>query len=93
VQDETFHRSCIGKNLKLKFHCDFQVLGVSQTATQAEITSRWRKLSRENHPDKVKGKEDPRKAQDRFMEIQQAYDILSKVRSRQKARKKQSSDE
>lgn len=69
------------------------MLGVSQTATQAEITAKWRKLSRENHPDKVKGEEDPRKAQDRFMEIQQAYENLSKLRSRQKARKKQSINE
>jgi len=68
----------------------YKVLNVSPTASQSEITSAWRKLSRENHPDKVKDPELSRAAQERFMEIQQAYEILSKIKSKRKRKNKQS---
>jgi DnaJ homolog subfamily C member 22 len=70
-----------------------QILGVSQTATQSEITAKWRKLSKEFHPDKVKDESERRKAQERFMEIQQAYEVLSKLRSKRTARNKKSMNE
>lgn len=61
----------------------YKILGLSQTATQTEVTSRWRALSRDNHPDKIKGTEEERRqAQEKFMEIQQAYEILSKAKNR-----------
>ncbi|EDS27507.1 wurst [Culex quinquefasciatus] len=71
----------------------YKVLGVSPTASQAEITSVWRKMSRENHPDKVKEESQRRAAQERFMEIQQAYEILSKIKSKRRARNKKSNEE
>ncbi|CAB3384689.1 Hypothetical predicted protein [Cloeon dipterum] len=69
-----------------------KVLGVSQTATQSEITAKWRALSREFHPDKVKDELERKKAQERFMEIQQAYEVLSKMRSKRTAKNKKSID-
>lgn len=40
-------------------------------------------LSKEHHPDKVKGSAEERKAaQNRFMEIQEAYEILSSKKNR-----------
>ncbi|XP_063987299.1 dnaJ homolog subfamily C member 22 [Diachasmimorpha longicaudata] len=61
----------------------YRVLDLSTTASESEITAKWRTLSKEHHPDKVKGDEDAkRSAQDRFMEIQQAYEILSKKKNR-----------
>lgn len=71
----------------------YKVLGVSPTASQAEITSVWRKMSRENHPDRVKEESQRRAAQERFMEIQQAYEILSKIKSKRRARNKKSNEE
>ncbi|XP_076248870.1 TM2 and DnaJ domain-containing protein wurst [Calliopsis andreniformis] len=69
----------------------YKVLGLSQTATQTEITSRWRTLSRDNHPDKIKGSEaERRQAQEKFMEIQQAYEILSKAKNRRQRRNRKS---
>ncbi|KAL2732294.1 dnaJ subfamily C member 22 [Vespula maculifrons] len=69
----------------------YKVLGLSQTASQSEITTRWRTLSRDNHPDKIKGtKEERRKAQEKFMEIQQAYEILSKAKNRRQRRNRRS---
>jgi len=66
------------------------VLGVSPTASQQEITSRWRALSREHHPDKVKDPEKQRDAQERFMEIQQAYEILSNIKNKRSRKNKKS---
>ena len=69
----------------------YKVLGLSQTATQTEVTARWRALSRDNHPDKIKGSEEERRqAQEKFMEIQQAYEILSKAKNRRQRRNRKS---
>lgn len=66
-----------------------QVLGVLPTASQSEITQTWRALSKENHPDKVKDESKKREAQLRFMEIQQAYEVLSKIKSKRRRKNKQ----
>lgn len=72
---------------------DAQVLGLSQTASQNEVTARWRILSRDNHPDKVKGSEEERRqAQEKFMEIQQAYEILSQAKNRRQRRNRRSDE-
>lgn len=68
----------------------YKVLDVSPTASQSEITTAWRKLSRENHPDKVKEPALQRAAQERFMEIQQAYEILSNIKSKRRRKNKRS---
>lgn len=68
----------------------YKVLGVSPTSSQSEITARWRALSREFHPDKVKDPDKQREAQERFMEIQQAYEILSNIKSKRSRKNKKS---
>ncbi|XP_030746859.1 dnaJ homolog subfamily C member 22 isoform X2 [Sitophilus oryzae] len=68
----------------------YKVLGVSPTASQQEITARWRALSREHHPDKVKDPEKQRDAQERFMQIQQAYEILSKIKNKRRRKNNKS---
>jgi len=57
-----------------------KVLGLQHGASQEEIKSRYRELSKQWHPDKVK--EDKEAAQERFVEIQQAYENLSKIKHR-----------
>ena len=52
----------------------YKVLGVPKDATEAEIKKAYRKLARENHPDANKGNA---KAEERFKEISEAYDVLS----------------
>jgi molecular chaperone DnaJ len=52
----------------------YDALGVPKTASQAEIKKAYRKLVQEFHPDKNPGDTD---AENRFKEVQAAYDVLS----------------
>ncbi|MCC2113414.1 MAG: DnaJ domain-containing protein, partial [Hyphomicrobiales bacterium] len=51
----------------------YSVLGVPQTASEADIKKAFRKLAKKYHPDSQSG--DP-KAKDRFNEVNTAYEIL-----------------
>ena len=51
----------------------YRVLGVSETASKAEVTKEYRKLARDNHPDRNPG---DTAAEERFKEISAAYDVL-----------------
>lgn len=52
----------------------YEVLGVSRSATDAEIKSAFRKKAKEFHPDL--NKDDPN-AEEKFKEVQEAYEVLS----------------
>lgn len=58
----------------------YQILGVSKSASAAEIKKAYHKLARTCHPDVAKN--DP-KAADKFKEISSAYDILGDEKKRQ----------
>jgi molecular chaperone DnaJ len=51
----------------------YKTLGVDKKASPEEIKKAYRKLARENHPDR---NPDDAKAEARFKEISQAYDVL-----------------
>ena len=57
----------------------YEALGVSRKASQDEIKKAYRKLARQYHPDKNPG---DATAEERFKEIQMAYDVLSDPRKR-----------
>jgi DnaJ-class molecular chaperone len=56
----------------------YDVLGVSKTASEAEIKSAFRKLAKKYHPDQSK---EP-KAKERFAEVGSAYEILGEDKKR-----------
>src|ERR671916_2186026 len=51
----------------------YRVLGVSDTASQKDIKSAYRKLSRQYHPDTNPG---DKAAEERFKEVSAAYDVV-----------------
>ena len=63
----------------------YEILGVKNTATDREIKSAYRNLSKKYHPDVQQGKSDDeiKQAADKFKEITQAYDILSDKQKRE----------
>jgi curved DNA-binding protein len=52
----------------------YETLGVPRTASDADIKKAFRKLAREYHPDVAK---DKKKAEEKFKEINEAYEVLS----------------
>lgn len=89
VNDVSSIRKGVSKYMKPKFYHTTQtmqskdlygVLGVSKTATKAEIKKAYQELAKKHHPDKNIGVEED----DVFQEITRAYMILSDVKQRKK---------
>ena len=59
----------------------YQSLGVVRTASADDIKKAFRKLAREFHPDVAK---DKKKAEEKFKEINEAYEVLSDAEKRRK---------
>jgi len=59
----------------------YKILGVNRNADQKEIRKVYRRLARQYHPDVNPG---DRSAQERFKEINEAYEVLSDPEKRQK---------
>ncbi|MGH7990236.1 MAG: DnaJ domain-containing protein, partial [Limisphaerales bacterium] len=59
----------------------YESLGVPRTAKDDEIKKSFRKLARQYHPDVAK---DKKKAEEKFKEINEAYEVLSDPAKRKK---------
>ncbi|KAL2836356.1 hypothetical protein BJY01DRAFT_58929 [Aspergillus pseudoustus] len=62
----------------------YETLGVAKDATLADIKSSHRKLVLKCHPDKIKDESLRSQAQDQFQKVQQAYELLSDEKAREK---------
>ncbi len=59
----------------------YQILGVTPEATDEEIKKAYRKLSRKYHPDANINNPNKAQAEEKFKQVQQAYDQIMKERS------------
>ncbi|MEO0855485.1 MAG: DnaJ domain-containing protein, partial [Bacteroidota bacterium] len=59
----------------------YETLGVAERASAADIKKAYRRLAREYHPDR---NPDNPEAEERFKEVQQAYDVLGDEEKRKK---------
>jgi curved DNA-binding protein len=67
--------------MAVQFRDYYETLGVPKTATADEIRSAFRKLARKYHPDVAK---DKKAAEEKFKQINEAYEVLSDPEKRQK---------
>src|SRR5215510_8825995 len=67
--------------MPVQFKDYYETLGVPRTASEADIKKAFRKLAREHHPDVAK---DKKKAEEKFKEINEAYEVLSDPAKRKK---------
>src|SRR5947208_7218949 len=67
--------------MPVQFRDYYETLGVPKTATEDEIRTAFRKLARKHHPDVAK---DKKVAEEKFKEINEAYEVLSDSEKRKK---------
>lgn len=65
----------------MEYHDYYQTLGVPRDASAAVIKNAYRKLAMQYHPDRNPG---DKKAEERFKEINEAYQVLSDPQKRQR---------
>ena len=67
--------------MPVKFRDYYEVLGIKRDATVEQIRQAFRKLARKYHPDVNPG---DRTAEDKFTEINEAYEVLSDAEKRKR---------
>src|SRR5215813_8666123 len=69
------------RNMPVKFRDYYEILGVDRSAKEDEIKKAYRKLARKYHPDLNPNN---KQAEEKFKEIQEAYEVLGDSEKRQK---------
>lgn len=60
----------------------YETLGVPKNASDEDIKKAYRKLAMKHHPDRNQG-DDAKKAEEKFKEVKEAYEMLSDAQKRQ----------
>ena len=71
------------RKMAVQFRDYYETLGLAKTASESEIKSAFRKLARKYHPDMAKAR-DKAEAEEKFKQINEAYEVLSDPQKRQK---------
>jgi DnaJ like chaperone protein len=60
----------------------YRILGIDKTATNIEVKKAYRKMAKKYHPDKLQhlGEQLKKGAEEKFKEVQKAYDQIQKER-------------
>ena len=66
----------------MKYKDYYDVLGIAKNAPEKEIKSAYRRLAKKLHPDA--NPNDPKKAEERFKEISEAYEVVGDSEKRKK---------
>ena len=67
--------------MAVQFKDYYRILGVPRDASDADIKKSFRKLARKHHPDVARN---PREAEEKFKEINEAYEVLGDPAKRKK---------
>src|SRR6201990_2775238 len=67
--------------MPVEFKDYYKTLGVPRTASQDDIKKAFRRMARQYHPDVAK---DKKNAEERFKEINEAYEVLGDPQNRNK---------
>ena len=67
--------------MPLQYKDYYETLGVPRNASETDLKKAFRKLAREFHPDVAR---DKKKAEEKFKEINEAYEVLSDPAKRKK---------
>jgi len=59
-----------------------KVLGLQKGVTQEEVKAKYRELTKQWHPDRIKDPEKKEEAGEKFVAIQQAYETLSDIKKK-----------
>ena len=62
----------------------YETLGVDRTASDDDLKKAYRKLARQHHPDLHTGEQQKKTAEDKFKEINEAYETLSDQEKRRR---------
>lgn len=74
-------QSLLRGGVQMKYRDYYEVLGVKKEATQDQIKKAYRKLAKQYHPDANPGN---KKAEEKFKEINEAYEVLGNEDKRRK---------
>jgi curved DNA-binding protein len=70
--------------MAVKFRDYYEILGVARTASAKEIKDSYRKLARQYHPDMERNASKKKASEDKFKEINEAYEVLGEPENRKK---------